>query len=343
MKIDEERLLYTRLKNQFLIERAPCSTVVSALCGLQAQFANNPKYALRIRCSDFDELGWSDGLVKIWSFRKTLHIVRLDELGLFLSARGVPAKWEDAWELKGDRLEKAALFLLEQIRAGTSEREGLRKACKEAGFCQEELDKIFHGWGGVFYELNRRGLVAYHPGTAKKFLPCSDVVFMETDEARTIVLRRYFRTFGPATLEDCAAFTGYRKREILDILERHGIELQSVSLEDVEYFYLGELPGVGTVPPCLFLTGFDQMIMGYKDRTCILEEKLKREVITATGIVHPTVLLNGRISARWKKDGTRLVVVSFVKISKNNRSIITAYGENLFGNGTAGVSQVVFE
>ena len=37
MKIDEEQLLYARLKNQFLIERAPCTTVVSALCGLQAR------------------------------------------------------------------------------------------------------------------------------------------------------------------------------------------------------------------------------------------------------------------------------------------------------------------
>ena len=63
MKIDEEQLLCVRLKNQFLIERAPCATVVSALCGLQAQFANNLKYALRIRGSDFDESSWDDGLV----------------------------------------------------------------------------------------------------------------------------------------------------------------------------------------------------------------------------------------------------------------------------------------
>ena len=187
MKIDEEQLLYTRLKNQFLIERAPCATVVSDLCGLQAQFANNPKYALRIRGSDFDESSWSDGLVKTWSFRKTLHTVRTDELGLFLSARGIPEKWEPAWELKVDRLEHAASFLLEQIRAGTDERENLRKTCREAGFHQEELDKIFHGWGGVFYEMNRRGLIAYQPGTAKKFLSCSGVSFMETNEARAIV------------------------------------------------------------------------------------------------------------------------------------------------------------
>jgi len=337
MKIDKEQLLYARLKNQFLIERAPCAAVVSALCGLQAQFANNPKHALRIRAGDFDESSWSDGLVKVWSLRHTLHTVRLDELGLFLSASGVPEKWEDAWGLKGNQVEHAALFLLEQIRFGVDEREELRKACREAGFRQEELDKIFHGWGGVFYEMNQRGLIAYHPGTRKKFLPCSGVSFMETNEARALVLSRYFQAYGPATLEDCAAFTGYKKREILGLIERHGIMLRSVSVGGADYFYLGVLPGVGTIPPCLFLAGFDQMIMGYKNRECILEDEFKREVITTSGIILPTVLLNGRISARWRIDGARLIIVPFVKLSKKDRSTIAAYGKMLFGSAMINV------
>jgi hypothetical protein len=343
MKIDKEQLLCARLKNQFLLERTPCAAVVSALCGLQAQFANNPKYALRIRGSDFNESGWSDGLVKTWSFRHTLHTVRLDELGLFLSARGVPERWEDAWDLKGDRLEYAADFLLERIRSGMGEREALRKACREAGFCREELDKIFYGWGGVFYELNRRGLIVYHPGTAKKFLPCSGVVLTEPNAARDVVLRRYFQAFGPATIEDCAAFTGYRKREVLGLIEKRGIALRSALVGGAEYFYLGDLPGADTIPSCLFLAGFDQMIMGYKDRACILDEKLKREVITASGIVHPAVLLKGQISARWKKDGSKLIIVPFVKMSKKHRSAIAAFGERLFRDDASGVTQIIFE
>jgi hypothetical protein len=341
MNIDKEQFLYMRLKNQFLIERAPCAAVVSSLCGLQAQFANNPKYALRIRGSDFDEAGWSEGLVKIWSFRHTLHTVRLDELGLFLSARGIPEKWDGAWELEGDKLKRAAVFLLERIRSGAGQREDLRKMCCEAGFQQEEIGKIFDGWGGVFYELNRRGLIAYHPGTAKKFVPCSGVTFMDKNEARAIVLRHYFQSFGPATLEDCAAFTGYRKREILGVLEKYSLPLQSVWCGGAEYFYLGAPPGGGGIPPCLFLTGFDQMIMGYKNRACIMDEKLKRQVITVSGIVHPTVLLNGRIAARWKKDGTSLVIVPFVKMPKKTRSMAIEFGEKLFEG--AGVARVVFE
>ncbi len=39
-------LLYYTLKNQYLLEKASMSEVVTNLCGLQAQFANNTKYAL---------------------------------------------------------------------------------------------------------------------------------------------------------------------------------------------------------------------------------------------------------------------------------------------------------
>jgi hypothetical protein len=66
MEIDSRGLLLASLNNQHLLKKAPCGAVVSELCGLQAQFANNPKYALRIRGSDFSEAAWGEGLVKIW-------------------------------------------------------------------------------------------------------------------------------------------------------------------------------------------------------------------------------------------------------------------------------------
>ena len=78
--INKKELLYISLRNQHLLKKTEKSIVVSDLCGLQAQFANNPKYALRIRASDFSEMGWGDKLVKIWSLRGTLHAVKIDEI-----------------------------------------------------------------------------------------------------------------------------------------------------------------------------------------------------------------------------------------------------------------------
>jgi hypothetical protein len=194
----------------------------------------------------------------------------------------------------------------------------------------EELQNVFHGWGGLIYEMNRRGLIAYAPGTAKNFVLCRDVEWMDRDEARAVLLRRYFKGFGPATMEDCAYCTGWKKWEIKDVIKKHGIHLNSVLCENKGYFFADSLPGIDEIPSCLFLAGFDQLVMGYRDRSRMMDEGYKRDVTTNTGIVHPTILLNGRIQAKWKKNGRKLTVTPFCVIPQRDRNRIARHAKKLF-------------
>jgi len=59
-----EQLLFASLHNLHLLEKTDKATVVSDLMGLQAQFANNPKYALQMRAADYDEETWAKGWSK---------------------------------------------------------------------------------------------------------------------------------------------------------------------------------------------------------------------------------------------------------------------------------------
>ncbi|GHV51134.1 hypothetical protein FACS1894216_04570 [Synergistales bacterium] len=340
MGIDKQELLYASLHNQYLLNKSLCRTVVSDLCGLQAQFANNPKYSLRIRGSDFSEDAWNDRLVKTWTFRGTLHAVLNSEAGLFLSARGVPDDWHSCWGLESRRMKYWSEFLMNMIEEGVCGREALKSKCREAGMPPDELQNVFHGWGGLIYEMSRRGLIAYAPGTAKDFAVCRDVCWMERDEARAILLRRYFKTFGPATIEDCAYFTGWKKRELLSVIEKFNMALSVISCENREYFYTGNLPAGGGIPPCLFLAGFDQLLMGYRDRSRILDERFKADVTTNSGIVHPTILLDGRIQAKWRKKGSKLIITPFCKITRKHQKIIDRRGNELFQSE---VKEVCFE
>jgi hypothetical protein len=200
----------------------------------------------------------------------------------------------------------------------------------EKGMSQEEADNVFHGWGGLIYEMNQRGMIAYAPGSAKDFVLCGKVEWMDRDDARAVLLRRYFKAFGPATMNDCAYFTGWKKREIQDVIEKQDVRLKSVLRDNREYFYSDRLPDTGEIPGCLFLAGFDQLLMGYRDRSRMMDERYKRDVTTNTGIVHPTVLLDGRIQAKWKKSGTKLTVTPFRDISQKNRRRIARYAKGLF-------------
>lgn len=331
MILDKRELLLASLHNQYLLEKTAARTVVSELCGLQAQFANNPRYALRIRAGDFSAESWNDGLVKTWTFRGTLHTVLEDELGLHLSAKGTPEGMYYNWGISGERMEYWAKFLLERIDAGVCKREELRAACVEKGISEEELKAVLHGWGGALYELCLRGFIAHVCDTSKSFVRCEPVSWLPEREARAELLRRYFTAFGPATPEDCAYFTGWKKKGVLEALEYANLPLQTVECGGTEYFYLGSLNLDGDIPACLFLTGFDQLLMGYRDRTRMMDERYKADVTTNTGIVHPTVMLDGQIKAKWNKHGKRLDITPFTKLSERSRKLIVQRGRELFG------------
>ncbi|MDR1535199.1 MAG: winged helix DNA-binding domain-containing protein [Planctomycetota bacterium] len=129
---DKRELLLASLDKQFFFDKGKKKQIVSSLCGLQAQFANNPGHALRIRANDFASETWYDGLVKTRTFRHTLHAVRKDELGLFLSAQGVPEEWDDDWGMPPKTMARWSAFLLDKISEGVCGREALKTASRKA-------------------------------------------------------------------------------------------------------------------------------------------------------------------------------------------------------------------
>ncbi len=336
--LSKRELLYYTLKGLHLLKKTDKASVVSDLLGLQAQFANNPKTALRIRARDFREDNWDEGLVKIWSFRSTLHVVDQRETALYLSARGNTGDWGDSWYgLKKELKPYWSAFLVDCIRDGIREREALKAACRKHGMDEEVLGQVFHGWGGLLKEMCERGMTAYETGTAKRFVALEPMPFLDRDEARITVIRRYFAAFGPATVQDCAFFLGYRVRDVLNLLEKAGLPLQTVICEGVTYYHLGELTGDVKIPACLFLAGFDQLFMGYRDRSRMMDEGDRRKVITNTGIVFPTILIGGKLKAKWKKDGANITVTPFQTLTEKQKEDVRKSAARLFADSPAGV------
>ncbi|MCC8116561.1 MAG: winged helix DNA-binding domain-containing protein, partial [Planctomycetes bacterium] len=93
------------------------------------------------------------------------------------------------------------------------------------------------------------------------------------------------------------------QKTIRAALEKAALPLKTVTVDGMPYHYIGDYDRSREIPPCLFLTGFDQLLLAYRDRTRLQDDCHKPLVVTNTGIIHPTVLLDGRLRARWKKDG----------------------------------------
>ena len=79
------------------------------------------------------------------------------------------------------------------------------------------------------------------------------------------------------------------------------------------------------------MPGFDQLILGYRDRERMIDQRFLRELTNISGIVAPSILIRGRIRARWKLDGNKVLVTSFDKRLKKDETAIRRKVKEVFG------------
>lgn len=330
----KEMLLYNSLKGLYLLDKADTHRVVSDLMGLQAQFANYPKASLRIRASDYHEAEPFAGLVKIWSHRGTMHLVPEDELGLHLSAYDNAGTFVHGyWGISQADAEYWAPFIEEQIWQGNNIRDGLKAACAHKGMGEELLHQVFYGWGGLIREMVCRGRIVCGTGTQKAYFLPKSVQWLDRNQARRVFLRRYFQHYGPATLSDCRYFFSKWKKSDMDpLLQELLPELCCTSIDSKQYYSLHEPIRDGEIPACVLMPGFDQLVLGYRDRERMIDRRFLRELTNISGIVSPSILIRGRIRARWKLDGQKVIVTSFDKRLKKDEAAIRRKVKEVFGD-----------
>ncbi|MCS7476185.1 winged helix DNA-binding domain-containing protein [Umezawaea endophytica] len=126
------------------------------------------------------------------------------------------------------------------------------------------------------------------------------------DDPRGLVdlLHRYLEAYGPATVEDFAAWTGLRLGDV-----------RRIPLEGLWDTGFGLVPE-GTVPAepsgaTRFLGHFDTYLLGYRDRSLALSPADAPEVQTGGGFLTPHVVVDGRVVGTWKREGDEVVVSPF--------------------------------
>ncbi len=336
MQIDQISLL--RLKNQFLLKPADAKDVVSGLIGLQAQYGAQALHALAIRSSGgFDQ----NACVKTWSFRGTLHLHQKSDLPLVLYRGSQTAFGQMAFDSETMQQERAEHFrrlILDALAERDLSRDQLKALCSTEGLTVAEEEILFHPWGGVFRALAENGEIAYTSDGNRAFTRLAPLVPMEKDEALRELMRRYIRYYGPVTLRDAQTFFGMPQRELKALLEQTAGESATIG-KDTYYYQSDILPEGAETPDVVFLAGFDQLLLGYRktENPFLPIEHIKR-VYNNTGIVFPTVLLRGRVSATWKRNGKVLEIRPFGKITAKDKKRIERKAVDNFGG--AGVQWI---
>jgi hypothetical protein len=271
-----------------------------------------------------------------------MHVFSEEDLGLFVRAgngrfyRSLDFNgytfWNqrDVWSLTPERQRYFSEVILDALQNGAMTREALKDLCRAHGMDEGEERSMFDQWGGGIRELCERGFMHCVVQEKKTYIASPEFFPIEEEEAKLEIARRYFTHMGPATIHDAMYFTGAKQAEVKNWL-RH-LPVEAVECNGKTYYYIpNENLYDKDIPPCVFLAGFDQLMLGYQKKESIyLPETHLRKIFNLAGIVMPSLLLYGRVVGKWKKQQQKLAISLFEALNTSDRRIIECAAEALW-------------
>ncbi|HEM4423972.1 TPA: winged helix DNA-binding domain-containing protein [Streptococcus suis] len=316
------------LQKQGLLAPHSAQRICQNLNGLQAQFQPYVHIGFRNRMTaeDFHEGSWQQELTRQWSIRRTVHAYLKSEIPLYIH-EGRMASTDYLQTVGRDDFspqtkQKYHRLILEALEQAPMTREELKILCRAEKMTQEEEKQVFNAWGGLFRYMVERGEV-YQEYGAKRFHRLTDFQPLSREKAELEIARRYFAGFGPVSLADARYYFKENKSTVLKWMKQ--LDLKTVEVAGEERFYLGELEEA-ELPDCLFVAGFDQLLLGYeKKANPFFNPKYIRNIYTLTGIVKPVVFYKGRFVATWKRDKGTILLDIFESITQKEEKELDHY------------------
>ncbi len=122
------------------------------------------------------------------------------------------------------------------------------------------------------------------------------------EEALAKLASRYFKSHGPATLQDFIWWSGLLVKDARNALELVKSGFGSIQAGLQEYWYdEANLTIQNGIESVHFLPAYDEYIISYKDRSATLNLDDHKTAISNNGFFHPVIVANGKVLGTWKR------------------------------------------
>ena len=333
-----------RMRRQHLIERAPAGTMldaVEAVHGIQAQVKIHACFAIsqrveHLQIAEIERALWIDhSLLKTWAMRGTVHWLPAVEEPLFRDGLLQLRKtWVDHWwrrEGIADR-DRQLLFevVLDVLGDGPLNRtEIAARAVPRIGAWSEPW--LTDGWGGAYHTMCNYGLIVFGPvvGNTPTFARRDAFAHLApivpNPEAPLELIRRYLRSFGPATVQDAAYWLGANQRDVKPFWDALSAELVAIETDSKPRFLLAndidDLTAMEDASlPIRLIPAFDPLSLAPRDKSELLDMRFHKRIYGAAAWVYPALLVDGKIVANWtyerKSDHIEITLHPFTRLNK---------------------------
>jgi hypothetical protein len=301
------------LARQLLLERTKLSplTAIERVVGLQAQWPPSPYIGLWSRLVGFkretlERAVQRGDVLKPTVMRGTLHLITARDYPLFYAALRDMPTW-----FQPHHLEHARLILAGARALAPLTQSELVAHIESHGHEGVDARRIMHAVRRHAHLLHNAESALWTTAPRVVYHPYAEPPELDSVQARTTLVHRYLRAFGPATKADIADWSGLRVRDFdhaLDALPTYRSE-DGKELFDVPR---APLPAPDTPAPIRFLPKWDNTLLAFADRRRVISDELRRGIIGKNGDVASTVLVDGVVAAKWSYDRNGVVSVEYV-------------------------------
>ncbi len=356
-----EQLRFHQLKKHHLFRDSSFEGVARDLMGLHSTDYWTPYLSVWSRIGDYDaskvfkNINSGKGLARINAYRRTLHVVHVDDLPLIIratasvfynSARKVPPL-RNSTDVELKAVINKILVTLEDGPLKMSE---LKKKVPEMEKLGRWVLLLPMAEGKVIRahaNHARSNLTAY--ALTEKWIKGYKPSEFTEDEAIREIIQRYIKAYGPVTKDDVTWWLMLTKTKIgaiLKILENH---LQTIEIDGSQYFVDPKtiescINEEEDIPEIWFLPYEDVFPKAYIKREWYLDNDLKRKIfpessmyfwppnspemppekhkgMNQAGEIRPTIWFEGKIVGRWEiqeQKGTYTVISDIYRKMKKD-------------------------
>ena len=289
---------------------------VRHMAALQAQDYHAALWAVGLRTRNATLVQVEDAItrgeiVRTWPMRGTLHLLARDDVRWMVALLAPRVQAANAGRIARDlgldatTLARGQRVVERALSAGTPVARADLYACMDAAGIASSNQRGLH----LLNWLAHESVICHGPRHGRQptfvlmdaWLP--PAAPLERDAALHRLALRYLQGHGPATAADLAWWAGLTQKDAQRALALAVTELEQETADGTTWWWRSGAPVPSRSRAVHLLPAFDEYLIGYRDRTQVLDAALTRRVFSVNGLVAPTAIIDGRVVATWKRGG----------------------------------------
>ncbi|MEP6730178.1 MAG: winged helix DNA-binding domain-containing protein [bacterium] len=306
------RLLAQRIANP---ESSTPEAIVTHLGAMQAQDYPGALWSIGLRLTDATRVDVERAItdrtiVRTWPMRGTLHFIPAADARWMLElmtpriVKGAAGRHRQL-ELDDAAFRKSRSLISKALEQNPILTRAALFAALDKGGVSTEGQRGIH----ILQRLSMECMLCYGPHSDKQptFTLFDEWIASslkpDRDDALRILAERFFVSHGPASMRDFVGWTGLTVADAKTAVHLALPVLEKISTDDGDFWMAADrITPTGAEPRAHLLPGFDEFMLGYKDRSAALAARYSDRIVPGgNGMFLSTLVVDGQVSGTWRR------------------------------------------